>query len=66
MGSDDSHLWLQDSRARWDTTRIRTHRLDNRGGPLDLEDGSHSLLEDSGGGSLDDYSRLLLQDSDSL
>jgi hypothetical protein len=39
---------------------------DAQGGPLDLEDGSHSLLEDSGGGSLDDYSRWLLQDSDSF
>ncbi len=47
--------------------RIRTHRLDNRGSPLGLEDSSHWLVEDSGGGSLDDYySRWLLQDSDSL
>ncbi len=41
-------------------THTGTHKLDNRGGPLDLEDGSHWSLEDSGGGSLDDYSRWLL------
>jgi hypothetical protein len=46
--------------ADWNMTRTGTHRLDNRGSPFGLEDGSRWLLEDSGGGSFGNYSRWLL------